>query len=136
MTRFVRKRLAAMSRAVALAWLWSNRRDVGRWARFARRSVSSPRPNRRDLVTEARVRAAISADPLLRRDSSLKDLLVREGVVRVQTDAMWRNRSIAVQRIEQVPGVSAVHTATDISDAHWLDLDRDEFGLRDLSLST
>jgi hypothetical protein len=136
MTRFVRKRLAAVGRTIALAWLWSNRRDVGRWARFARRSMTSPRARRSDLVTEARVRAAISADPLLRRDSSLKDLVVRDGVVRVQTDAMWRNRGIAVQRMEQVPGVSAVHTATDISDAHWLDLDRDEFGLRDLTPTT
>lgn len=136
MLRFVRKRLTPVWRTVALAWLWNNRRDVARWSRFAKRTVTmQPRPRRADLLTEARVRTAISVDPLLRHDAALKDVLVRDGVVRVQTDAMWRNRSIAVNRIEQVPGVAAVHTATDISDAHWLDLDRDEFGLRDLSLA-
>lgn len=136
MMRFARKRLRPVWRTAALAWLWSNRRDVLRWSRFAKR-VAGPttRPRRSDLLTEARVRAAISMDPLLRHDAALKDVLVRDGVARVQTDATWRNRSIGVHRIEQVTGVAAVHTATDISDAHWLDLDRDEFGLSDLTLA-
>ena len=65
--------LAALASAA-----WVNRNDVKRWAEFLRRAVSptSVQADVGDLITEAKVRAAVTSDPVLRRDPALKDLAV------------------------------------------------------------
>jgi hypothetical protein len=106
-----------VSRRVRWFWLaglatslWTNRRDVARWARFARRS--STRRDRGDLaswMTEARVRAAISLDPMLRRDPSLDDVVVEDGRVSIRTaSATWPDVATHVNGLRKVKGVADV----------------------------
>lgn len=124
MIKFIRRRIRPITRAAALAFLWNNRTDVMRWARFAKRSATSTtRPTAQDLKMEARVRAAISADPALRADPSLRDVRVHDGVVVLEAPVGWHNRAIALTRVAQVKGVEAVHTAHDADERNWLDVE-------------
>jgi len=120
----LRKPFKPFYRSAALAFLWSNRRDVARWAQFAKRAVMpTGRPSTADLKLEARVRASLSSDPLLRSDPSIRDIRVRDGVVVLETPADWHNKGLAVTRLTQVKGVESVHTATDVNEQNWLDVD-------------
>jgi len=104
--------------------MWANRRDAVRWARFARRAAGrDTRPGSEDLKLEARVRASLSADPVLRQDPSIRDLRVHDGVVVLETPPHWHNKPLAVTRLSQVKGVESVHTATDADEEHFLDID-------------
>jgi hypothetical protein len=124
MLKKVRKRLGPMYRSAIVAFLWANRRDVARWTKFARRAaLPSSRPRKEDLLLEARVRASLSADPLLRQDPSIRDLRVRDGVVVLETPTEWHNKGLAVMRLSQIKGVESVHTATDAKEQNWLDVD-------------
>ena len=124
MLKFILRPIRPLYRAAALGWLWGNRRDVARWANFARRAVSpSTRPNIGDLKLEGRVRASISTDPVLRGDPSLRDIRVHDGIVVLETPADWHNKGLALSRIGQVKGVETVHTATDVNEQNWLDVD-------------
>lgn len=89
--------------------IWANRHDVERWRRFAVRAFHDRRPERRDdLLTEARVRLAITTDPVLRRDQSLDDVVVLDGVVTLFTRTPnWRPAD-PMERIERVKGVTTV----------------------------
>jgi len=123
MFKLLRRPIRPLYRTAAIAFLWSNRRDVSRWARFAKRAVSArTRPNTADLKLEARVRAALSADPLLRADPSVRDVRVHDGIVVLESPAEWQNRSIAINRIRQIKGVESVHTAADVNEHKWLDI--------------
>jgi len=114
MFRLIRQPFRPIVRASALAFLWVNRRDVARWARFAKRAASrSSRPSAPDLKLEARVRASVSADPVLRHDPSLRDLRVHDGVVTLETPPEWHNASLAVARLRQVEGVESVRTSSE-----------------------
>jgi hypothetical protein len=111
-TRFGRRgglfrRLGWMGLASAL---WSNRRDVKRWAEFGRRAVQErDRRPFSDLVTEAKVRAAVSRDPLLRRDDALEDLRVENGVVTMLTNtAGWPDPRDQMVKLKQVKGITDV----------------------------
>ena len=56
---------------------WVNRKDVVRWADFCAVPSRQRRPGRcRISITEAKVRAAVTSDPVLRRDPALNDLAV------------------------------------------------------------
>jgi osmotically-inducible protein OsmY len=124
MFKKIRRPFRPLYRAVILAALWSNRRDLARWARFAKRAAApATRPNPEDLKLEAKVRASLSADPLLRADPSIRDVRVRDGVVVLETPADWHNKSLAVTRLSQVKGVESVHTAVDVDEQNWLDVD-------------
>lgn len=64
-----------------------------------------------DLLTEAKVRVAVSSDPLLRRDASLRDLHVRDGVVTVLTTTDgWPDARGHMTKIERVKGITDVTT--------------------------
>jgi hypothetical protein len=91
---------------------WRNRRDLLRWWGFARSAVADWGTRSVDeLVTEARVRAAVTADPTLRQDPGLQDVRVRDGVVTLATTAAeWPPHVDPVRRLEKVKGVAAVHT--------------------------
>lgn len=96
--------------ATVLAALWANRIDVRRWARFAVRAVRERgRRPLSDVVTEMKVRAAVSSDPLLRRDQALDDLRVEDGVVTLlTTTAGWPDPRDQMVKIKQVRGITDV----------------------------
>lgn len=136
MFKKLRRPLRPLYRSAALAFLWANRRDVARWAKFARRSASrSTRPTAADLKLEARVRASLSTDSLLRTDPSIRDIRVHDGIVVLETPAEWHNRGIAINRVRQVKGVESVHTAADADEHQWLDVDP-ELGLIETSVGS
>lgn len=124
MLRKLRKPLKPLYRSAALAFLWSNRRDVARWAKFAKRAATpSSRPNAADLKLEARVRASLSSDPILRADPSIRDVRVHDGVIVLETPADWHNKGLAIARLAQLKGVESVHTACDVNEQNFLDVD-------------
>jgi osmotically-inducible protein OsmY len=120
----IRRPFRPMYRSALLAMLWANRRDVARWAKFAKR-VATPasRPRPQDIKLEAKVRAALSSDPALRNDPSIRDVRVRDGVVVLEAPAEWHNKTIALARVREVKGVESVHTALDVNEQNWLDVD-------------
>lgn len=60
-----------IGRASAGIWAWKNRRELGRWLGFAWRAVPPSSAGRADVVTEARLRAALAKDPRTRGVPSL-----------------------------------------------------------------
>ena len=60
-----------IGRASAGIWAWKNRRELGRWLGFAWRAVPPSTAGRADVVTEARLRAALAKDPRTRGVPSL-----------------------------------------------------------------
>jgi hypothetical protein len=89
---------------------WRNRRDVLRWFGFARSAVTErgTRPLA-ELLTEARVRAAVSADAGLRQDPGLQDVRVRDGVVTLATSRPdWPQHTNPMRQLEKVKGVASV----------------------------
>jgi DNA primase len=94
------------------AGLWRNRRDVRRWVDFVRRSAQNTgkRPLS-DILTEAKVRAAVSSDPVLRHDASFDDLTVEYGVVTVLTTTEpWPDLRTQMMRLKRVKGITDVTT--------------------------
>jgi len=124
MLKTIRRPFRPLYRAVILSALWANRRDLTRWASFAKRAaVPATRPKPEDLKLEAKVRASLSADPLLRADPSIRDVRVHDGIVVLETPADWHNKSLAITRLSQVKGVESVHTAVDVDEQNFLDVD-------------
>jgi hypothetical protein len=108
--RVVSRRIRPLWIAAVASAAWVNRKDVVRWSEFLRRAVLQ-RPSRplSDWVTEAKVRAAVTADPVLRRDPALKDLSVRDGVVTLMTTtAAWPDSGEHVRRLKRVKGIADV----------------------------
>ena len=124
MSSFIRRAVGHLLRVAALALLWTNRRDAARWARFAKRAgAPSSRPDPQDLKLEARVRASISADPILRVDPSIRDLRVRDGAVVLETPRVWHNEVLAISRLRQLDGVESVRTARDVDNSRLYESD-------------
>ena len=122
MSSFIRKPAGHLFRVAALSFLWINRRDAARWARFAKRAAPpTTRPDPQDLKLEARVRASISADPILRVDPSIRDLRVCDGAVVLETPLVWHNEALALSRLRQVDGVESVRTARDVDNSRLFD---------------
>ncbi len=96
---------------------WVNRKDVVRWSEFLRRAVlqHQSRPLS-EWITEAKVRVAVTSDPVLRRDPALKDVAVRNGVVTLLTSSTaWPNSGDHVRRLKRVKGIADV-TALELVD--------------------
>ena len=72
MLRFVK--MLPVTRAAAALWAWRNRRELGRWAGFAWRALTPGGESREDVITEARLRAALAGDE---RTRGLPTLTVR-----------------------------------------------------------
>jgi hypothetical protein len=108
--RVIRRRVRPLWIAAAASAAWVNRKDVARWAEFLRRAVTQ-RQSRplSELITEARVRAAVTADPVLRRDPALQDIAVRDGVVTLLTQSSaWPDSGNHVKRLKRVKGIADV----------------------------
>lgn len=67
-----------IGRTAAALWAWRNRRELGRWLGFAWRAVPPSSARRDDLVTEARLRAALASDERTRGVPTLA-VRVRSG---------------------------------------------------------
>ncbi len=59
-------RLLPISRATAGLWAWKNRRELGRWLGFVWRTIPPSTADRDDVLTEARLRAALAKHPRTR----------------------------------------------------------------------
>ncbi|HZX53183.1 MAG TPA: hypothetical protein VFE86_00810 [Ilumatobacteraceae bacterium] len=108
--RAVNKRIRLMWIAALASAAWVNRKDVVRWANFGKRAVRqrTARPLS-DLVTEAKVRAAVTSDPVLRRDPALTDLAVHNGVVTLLTSSTnWPDEEDHLRRLLKIKGISDV----------------------------
>lgn len=108
--RVVTRRIRPMWIAALASATWVNRKDVVRWSEFLRRAVlqRQTRPLS-EWITEAKVRVAVSSDPVLRRDPALKDLAVRDGVVTLLTStAAWPDSGAHVRRLKRVKGIADV----------------------------
>lgn len=55
-------KMLPVTRATAVLWAWRNRHELGRWAGFAWRALTPGGESREDVVTEARLRAALARD--------------------------------------------------------------------------
>ena len=91
---------------------WANRHDLARWTKFAKRAAAErhTRPMS-DLLTEAKVRMAVTTDPLLRRDKALQDLNVNDGVVTLLTATPgWPDPRDQIWRIKRVKGITDVRS--------------------------
>jgi hypothetical protein len=108
--RVISRRVRPLWIAALASAAWVNRKDVGRWAEFLRRAVTQrqTRPLS-ELITEARVRAAVTSDPVLRRDPALQDVAVRDGVVTLLTNtAAWPDSGDHLKRLKRVKGIADV----------------------------
>ena len=108
--KVIKRRIRPLWIAGLAGAAWANREDLNRWLRFARRAIDQRKTRPlADVVTEARVRAAVSADPLLRRDPALKDLSVHNGVVTlITTSPTWPDPVTQVRHLLTVKGISEV----------------------------
>ncbi|MGZ4724967.1 MAG: hypothetical protein ACXWBO_07920 [Ilumatobacteraceae bacterium] len=108
--RVVSRRIRPLWIAALASTAWANRKDLGRWAEFLRRSVRQRRTRPlSELITEARVRAAVTSDPVLRRDPALDDVAVRDGVVTLLTHTpAWPDSADHVKRLKRVKGIDEV----------------------------
>lgn len=113
--RVISRRIRPIWMAAVASAAWANRDDLRRWIRFLRRAVEE-RNSRTfsDLLTEARVRVAVSANPLLRRDPALMDLAVNNGVVTLLTTSTIEPESHnnQIHRLKRVKGTSEVISRT------------------------
>ena len=112
--RSIKRRTRPMWLAAFGAAAWANRQDLGRWATFA--SQTFRERNRRpvsDVITEAKVRAAITMDPLLRRDPALRDVTVRDGIVTLlASQSGWPDPREHFAKLSRVKGITHVETST------------------------
>lgn len=108
--RPLRRRFRPMWIAALASAAWANRQDLRRWINFAKDALNEreQRPMA-EILTEAKVRAAVSMDPVLRRDPELRDLAVRNGVVTLfTTEPGGRDR---FARLARVKGITRVEPA-------------------------
>jgi hypothetical protein len=98
-----------LSRLVTLAWLWRNRHDIVRWARFASRLATNAEARDRDaILAEAKARLALTMDPRTRLAPDLDIERVGDGLVVVRTHVEEPTARIARDVLERVSGVTAI----------------------------
>ncbi|MGH9210963.1 MAG: hypothetical protein ACRD2C_09810 [Acidimicrobiales bacterium] len=95
-----------LSRLLVLKWAWRNRHDLLRWSRFAMRLPSEVRTRDfDDLVTEARARMVLSADPRTRLSGDVDICGYENGSLMVQAHG---EKPVAQVARELLAGVSGV----------------------------
>lgn len=109
--RAISRRIRKLGFATLVSAAWSNRQDLSRWLKFIRGAITQRKTRTfSDLATEFRIRAAVSANTLLRRDPALLDLTVHNGVVNLLTTTdEWPDlHHKQMLRLKCVKGVSEV----------------------------
>jgi hypothetical protein len=104
-----------LSRGALAVWAYRNRHELARWARFAQQApgkLAGP-ATRSDLVTEARLQAALAGDPRTRNVRGLT-VGVQDGVAFIAaTEPAAELAALAVA--ERTPGVRRVELASKAS---------------------
>lgn len=101
--------LRLISRIATLLWLWRNRHDIIRWARFGARLATNAEARDRDaILAEAKARIALSMDPRTRLAPDLDIESVGDGQVRVRTHVEQPTAQVARDVLERVPGVHTI----------------------------
>jgi osmotically-inducible protein OsmY len=73
-----------MGRVGVALWAWKNRDEIGRWAGYAVKSAPKVLGDeRRDVITEGRLRARLTGDPRTRGVDGLR-VEVQDGVATLQ----------------------------------------------------
>jgi hypothetical protein len=105
MRRFLRS--IPITRATAALWAWRNRREVGRWLGFAWRAVPPSGSSREDLLTEAKLRAALAKDE---RTRGLPTLSVRvvDGIAFLDGRLAPRLHDLVAWIAESTKGIRAI----------------------------
>ena len=94
---------------MTIAWLWRNRHDLMRWARFAARVPSEVQARGfNHLAAEARVRLALTADPRTRSAKDLDIASLDDGTLVVCTPAEKPTAQVAREVLAGAPGVREV----------------------------
>jgi len=107
--RRLRHPLKTTSRLVTIAWLWRNRHDLLRWARFAARVPSEVQARGfNHLGAEARVRLALTADPRTRAAKDLDIASLEDGTLVVCTPAEKPTAQVAREVLAGAPGVKEI----------------------------
>jgi hypothetical protein len=107
--RRLRHPLRLTSRIVTLTWLWRNRHDLNRWARFAARLPSDIRARGvNPVAAEARARIALTADPRTRFARDLDIASMDDGIVEVRTPVEKPAAQVAREVLTAAPGVHEV----------------------------
>ena len=107
--RLTRHPVRWVSRLIALQWAWRNRHDLLRWARFAMRLPTEVRSRDLDsLVTEARARIALSADPRTRLAPHVDIVGFDHGSLIVRAPHEAPIALLAQEELSKVAGVTDV----------------------------
>lgn len=94
---------------MTVAWLWRNRHDLLRWARFAARVPSEVQARGfNHLAAEARVRLALTADPRTRAAKDLDIASLEDGTLVVCTPAQKPAAQVAREVLAGAPGVREI----------------------------
>lgn len=104
-------------------WAIRNRDKVMDWAGFGASAL--PRllgPDRGDVVTEARLRAALATDPIVKRTRDLQ-VSVRDGVAELRGPVDAEVALAATRVAERTPGVRSVRDATAVRSRRWRAVD-------------
>ncbi len=108
--RTVGRSLLPTSRAAAALWAWRNRQPLVEWGRFG--VTAAPRVlggDRADVAAEAKLRAALTADPATRAAPGLR-LEVRNGVATLSGTV---DRDVAERGKAKADNVGAVTKVKD-----------------------
>jgi hypothetical protein len=98
-----------LARALTLAWLWRNRHDIVRWARFVGRTAANRDQLDKDqILAEVRARAALTMDPRTRTAPDLDIERVGDGRVVVRAHLGKPTAQVARDVLEHVSGVETV----------------------------
>ena len=121
MFRFLRRRIRGFWSIAVITALWANRRDVLRWSRFIARAFRERKSRPLgEILTEARVRLAVSSDSKFRRDPALNDLTVENGIVTLLINpASWpdfQDRSCDIKRIKGIVDVASRLATTNLEE--------------------
>lgn len=107
--RRLRHPVKLTSRIVMLAWLWRNRHDLVRWARFLARVPTDIQAGGFDpVLAEARVRLALTVDPRTRAARDLDISSVDDGTVVVISHEETPVAQVAREVLSLAPGVNEV----------------------------
>ena len=101
------RRLVPLSRVGLAMWAWNNRDELARWAGFAAGSVGRIADGEtKDVLAEARLRAALTSDPRTR--GAPLEVEVREGVATLRGAVSPEVQLAALGVAERASGVRSV----------------------------